>query len=200
MTRKDETPDELREIDRALSAIRFEPRASLGSEIEGRLRRGESPAGRPRSERPRWLWPVAAGVVLAAGVITSLDRGGERVTIDQCCYDLDGGGVADDGVLIVADRDERVHRLSVYEDQDRSKGFSPADILRFERGADPLVEGPLEAGLTTFQHCCLDYDGGGYDDDGLLIVGRPPDRVVMAAIYETRRTDATGDLPRFLLR
>ena len=40
------------------------------------------------------------------------------------------------------------------------------------------------AGLVTIEHCCLDFDGGGPADDGLLVIGVPPDRVVMAAIYE----------------
>jgi hypothetical protein len=38
----------------------------------------------------------------------------------------------------------------------------------------------------TTQHCCLDFDGGGPADDGLLVIGVPPDRVMMAAIYERR--------------
>jgi hypothetical protein len=36
----------------------------------------------------------------------------------------------------------------------------------------------------TIEHCCLDFDGGGPADDGLVVIGVPPDRVVMAAIYE----------------
>lgn len=40
------------------------------------------------------------------------------------------------------------------------------------------------ADLITIRHCCLDFDGGGPDDDGLLVLGVPPDRVMMAALYE----------------
>ena len=36
-------PPDLEALDRSLSGIRFQPRASLGPEIEGRLRRGETP-------------------------------------------------------------------------------------------------------------------------------------------------------------
>ena len=41
-------------------------------------------------------------------------------------------------------------------------------------------------GLVTTEHCCLDFDGGGPSDDALLVIGVPPDRVMMAAIYERR--------------
>jgi hypothetical protein len=41
-------------------------------------------------------------------------------------------------------------------------------------------------GLTTFRHCCLDYDGGGPPDDGILVIAAPPDRIHAAAIYELR--------------
>ncbi|MBA3259286.1 MAG: hypothetical protein H0T68_07475, partial [Gemmatimonadales bacterium] len=47
------------------------------------------------------------------------------------------------------------------------------------------MEGPPGQDLVTIERCCLDFDGGGPDDDGLLVIGVPPDRIVMAAIYET---------------
>ena len=37
-------PPDLEALDRSLSGIRFQPRASLGPEIQGRLRRGETPS------------------------------------------------------------------------------------------------------------------------------------------------------------
>jgi hypothetical protein len=40
-------------------------------------------------------------------------------------------------------------------------------------------------GIVSTERCCLDFDGGGPEDDGLLVIGAPPDRVFMAAIYET---------------
>jgi hypothetical protein len=107
------------------------------------------------------------------------------VTVDRCCYDLDGGGDDDDGVLILAERDDRVHRLRVYEDRDGSRSFTPADLVRLDRGATPAVHGLAGKGIVTIERCCLDFDGGGPDDDGLLVIGVPPDRVIMAAIYET---------------
>jgi len=54
-------PDDVRELDRLLSSVRFAPRASLGPELEGRVRRG----GRPADERRRRLWQI-----LELGAIT----------------------------------------------------------------------------------------------------------------------------------
>jgi hypothetical protein len=106
--------------------------------------------------------------------------------VDRCCYDLDGGSERDDGVLVLARRNEEIRRLAVYEDRDGSRTYSEGDVLRFARGTVPTV---LEAtcDLVTTQHCCLDFDGGGPEDDGLLVVGVPPDRVMMVAVYEESR-------------
>jgi hypothetical protein len=107
------------------------------------------------------------------------------VTVDRCCYDLDGGGEADDGVLVLAERNDRVHRLRVYEDLDGSGGYTAGDLVRLDRGGEPAIHGTAGDGLITIERCCLDFDGGGPEDDGLLVMGVPPDRVIMAAIYET---------------
>ncbi|MGH7525257.1 MAG: hypothetical protein ACREMX_00975 [Gemmatimonadales bacterium] len=173
------------ELDRSLRGISFRPRASLGPEVLGRLRRGErsKSAVAPRRRRPG-LAGLAAGLFLAAGTVLAL-RGPPSVVVDRCCYDLDGGGDADDGVLIHAERDARVHRLQVYEDRDGSRSYSATDLIRLDRGNQPSMQGPPGQGLVTIERCCLDFDGGGPDDDGLLVIGVPPDRVVMAAIYET---------------
>jgi hypothetical protein len=133
---------------------------------------------------------TAAVAVLAAGVALALANFGSfssthAVTVDRCCYDLDGGGDADDGVLILAERDSRVHRLRVYEDADGSDSFTPGDIVRLDRAGEPAMHGLAGEGIATIERCCLDFDGGGPDDDGLLVIGVPPDRVLMAAIYET---------------
>jgi len=182
-----DAPDDLRDLDRALRAVRFEPPSSFGAELAGRARRGEAPRPSPRDARPA----LVAACVLAAGLAAlavGLPRLGGRqlVTIDRCCYDLDGGGVADDGVRIVARRDAEVRQLLVYEDADRSGGFTPADVVRLERDGGPALAQAGLAGLVTLERCCLDFDGGGSQDDGLLVIGVPPDRVVMAAIFERR--------------
>jgi hypothetical protein len=189
----DETaPPELEELDRRLRGVRFEPRASLGPELSGRLRHGE----RSKSALSSWrLRPavaaLAASILLIAGTILTL-RHHSDVVVDRCCYDLDGGGDEDDGVLVMAQRDAKVHRLQLYEDRDRSRSFSSGDLVRLDRGTDPAMLAAGAAGLVTREHCCVDFDGGGPDDDALLVIGVPPDRVVMAAIYERR---AGGALP-----
>jgi hypothetical protein len=128
--------------------------------------------------------------VLAAGGGLALANSGwltgsHAVTVDRCCYDLDGGRHPDDGVLILAERDAGVHRLRVYEDRDGSRSYTPGDLVRLDRGAEPAVYGLAGKGIVTTEHCCVDFDGGGPDDDGLLVIGVAPDRVLMAAIYET---------------
>jgi hypothetical protein len=177
-------PPELTDLDRALRGVRFEPRSSLGPEIEGRVRRGERPDTGARHGRfLRAAWGLSASIVVlvvAGGVLFTR----RPVLIDRCCFDLDGGGAADDGVTLVADRDAKVHRLRLYEDHDHSGTFSPGDVVRLDRGDRPSIRGNSSSGLVTTEHCCLDFDGGGASDDALVVMGVPPDRVVMAAIYE----------------
>jgi hypothetical protein len=180
----------LEDLDRALRGVQFRPRASLGPELLGRVRRGErSKSAVPSRRRRPALAAIAAVAVLVLGV--SLARGVPgSVVVDRCCYDLDGGGDADDGVLVVGERDAAVHQLRIYEDLDGSRSFSAGDVIRLDRGGTPAMQGAAASGLVTTDHCCLDFDGGGPADDGLLVIGVPPDRVVMAAIYE--RADSGG--------
>ncbi len=184
-----ELPPDLEELDRKLRGISFRPRASLGPELLGRLRRGERSKGAATSwsNRPA-LAAAAAGLILAAGTVLVLLSPGS-VLVDRCCYDLDGGGDADDGVVVLAERDAEVHRLQVYEDLDGSGHFNAGDLIRLDRRGAPALHGASIPGLVTIERCCLDFDGGGPADDGLIVIGVPPDRVVMAAIYET------GDAP-----
>ncbi len=184
-----EMPDGLRDLDQKLRSVHFGPRASFGPELLGRLRRGDRPSGGGRGHLRRHLATAAVAVLTAGGALALANFGPlahiGAVTVDRCCYDLDGGGDADDGVLILAQRDDRVHRLRVYEDLDGSRSFTSADMVRLDRGAEPAVHGLAGQGMVTIERCCLDFDGGGPDDDGLLVIGVPPDRVLMAAIYET---------------
>lgn len=177
-------PEELRPLDRALAAVRFRPREGLGTELAGRAARGEVPAPRARSVRRRRT--AAAVAACAAGLVVLLWAGwtSRLVTVDRCCYDLDGGVEEDDGVLVLARRNEEIRRLAVYEDRDGSRSYTEGDVLRFSRGAEPTLLDPAADDLITTRHCCLDFDGGGPDDDGLLVVGVPPDRVMMVAVYE----------------
>jgi hypothetical protein len=137
------------------------------------------------------MLPAAAAAILLLASAMYL-RPTASVVVDRCCFDLDGGGEQDDGVLVVAERDSRVHRLEVYEDRDRSRAFSSGDVVRLDRRGAPTMGADAAEGLVATRHCCVDLDGGGPDDDALLVIGVPPDRVVMAAIYENRVGERRG--------
>lgn len=191
MSGPEHLPPDLEELDRSLRGIHFEPRASLGPELAGRVRRGERSKGVvPPRRIPAALWAAAAALIVCV-VGAWLTQPAPRLTIDRCCYDLDGGGPADDGVLLLAERDAEIHRLRIYEDLDGSGGYTTGDPVRLDRGRVLAMHHAPAAGLITTEHCCLDFDGGDYDDDGLLVIGVPPNRVVMAAIYERPRSGSS---------
>ncbi len=195
MSEDREIPPELAEMDRDLRGIRFQPRASLGPEVLGRLRRGERSTGAvPPRRRRQALAALAVLLVAAAGTALAL-RGSGRVVVDRCCYDLDGGGETDDGVVVFAERDAKVHQLRIYEDLDGSGAYTEGDLVRLDRGDSPAMHQASVAGLVTIEHCCIDFDGGGPADDGLVVIGVPPDRVVMAAIYERPIRAVAGSAP-----
>ena len=191
----------LAELDRTLRGIAFAPRASLGPELLGRLRRGERSKGAGLAAAspsgPRQAWHGGPGRWRRARFLRCVPRG--RSTVDRCCYDLDGGGDADDGVLILAERDAKVHQLT------RLRGSRPLAQLHRQRSrpARPRATSPAmhEASLprdsSPSSTAASTSTAAGPDDDGLLVIGVPPDRVVMAAIYERRarpdgrRTSAT---------
>jgi len=180
-------PDDLRELERLLQAVHFEPRASLGAEVMGRWRRGEVAREGPAVALRRILGLLGVAGLLAvggSGFWLLAWQPLHRITVDRCCQDLDGGGDADDGLLVVSQHGSRIHYLKIYEDRDHSGSYSPGDPVRFVRRGSPVLSGPLEPGVRTVEFCCLDYDGGGPSDDALLVVGLPPDRITMAAIYE----------------
>jgi hypothetical protein len=174
------------ELDSLLRRVRFVPRASFGAELVGRVRRGEQPTLESGYSAPRRFWTALLLAGLAAILAVVMLAPESRVTVDRCCYDLDGGGTADDGTLIVARRDGRVYQLSVYEDLDGSGSLTSADIVRFKRVGTPKPEQFIPEGLTRIRYCCQDLDGGGPADDGIFVVATPPDRVHTAAIYELR--------------
>lgn len=183
------TPRDERDLERQLERVRFEPRASLGPEIRGRVERGEEPRRFPPDRRRILTWAgasVAAALAVAAVGLAAHQSGGE-VRVDRCCQDLDGGGDADDGIVVVTRRGETVRYLKIYEDLDGSGDFSPGDRVRFIRQGTPVITGSAE-GTRTTEFCCLDYDGGGPDDDALLVIARPPDRITMAALVERGST------------
>jgi hypothetical protein len=184
MTEERQPAPDLEQLDRELRGVQFRPRASLGPEVLGRLRRGEWSKGAVPPRRRRLAGVALAAMLMLAAGITLMLRAPGTVVVDRCCYDLDGGGDTDDGVVVLAERDAKVHQLRIYEDLDRSGDFTVADLIRLDRGPSPSMHEAAAEGLVTIEHCCLDFDGGGPADDGLVVLGVPPDRVVMAAIYE----------------
>jgi hypothetical protein len=198
-------PDDLSELHRKLRSVSFAPRASFEPELLGRLRRRDEPYGGSLRHPRRHLLSAAIalfGVAVLVGVARLVPGWwGDAVTVDRCCYDLDGGGAADDGVLVLAQRDDRVHRLRIYEDLDSSRSYTAGDLVRLDRGRKPaILSAGNDRGVVTIKRCCLDFDGGGPDDDGLLVIGVPPDRVLMAAIYETGSNAAGRGSEGWLLR
>lgn len=186
MNEDDKLPQELQELDRALRGVRFEPRASLGAEIEGRVQRGEGP--NPALTRRRQYWPAAAAAILIIAASSAiLLRPGAMPDreVDRCCVDFDGGEDHDDGVVVTLDGQDRIKSLVLYEDVDGSRSRTEGDIVRFARGDAAALHQLPVGSVATINRCCLDLDGGGAEDDGVLVLGHPPDRVLMAAVYET---------------
>jgi hypothetical protein len=196
VTQDPELPEALKDLDASLLGVRFQPRASLLPEVLGRLRREEPLKGVAPLHRSRLaLRAIAAALVAAVGVAIWVGQRSHGITMDHCCYDLDGGGSFDDGVLVVTRGGEAVRRIAVYEDRDGSRSLTSGDVVRFERGSTLTVGDTAAEGLVTTRHCCLDYDGGGPADDGLLVMGVPPDRVMMVALYEVRPRQPSPHYP-----
>ena len=189
-------PKEVQELARLLRSIHFECRPSLGPEVVGRARRAIEPPRPRRDGVRRTLAALAIAVPLALTGLLGL--GWRRLhtltqprLVDQCCFDLDGGGVADDGVLVLAGDHESIRHLTIYEDVDGSHSFTPGDRIRFSRGATDVLQPPNAPELSAFHQCCLDYDGGGKPDDGVLVLTVPPSHIVMASIYDIKEGDAS---------
>lgn len=203
----------LEELDRALRRLRFRPRPSLQAKI---LTRHASHRPRRHGHHRYALIGTAAAALLVmalwwAGhgprdgdpVVWSTSGHETPIRLDHCCADLDGGLAEDDGVLILVGSDEAVLDLLVYEDRDGSGTYSPGDPVRLAPDHLPEPGVAPGSGLVTLDRCCLDYDAGGPADDGLYLVGHPPDRLLMAALYEDRDGNgiaSPGDLVRYLLR
>jgi hypothetical protein len=82
---------------------------------------------------------VAAVLVLGALLSVSLRQqpathsrtAGATHVQDVCCFNLDGGGRRDDGMLTVSRADQVVDCVVLYEDRAGKRAFSPRDPLRF---------------------------------------------------------------------
>lgn len=183
------------ETDRLLAGIRFVPRASLGPEIAGRVRRGETSTGgfAPWRSAIRYWLPVAAAMVLTvpAGVLAWRGLATPVLRGDHCCQDLDGGGNTDDGYVVEA-RGRRIERLTLYEDIDGDGRLSTADRVRLARGATPVLAD--DSVHSSIRICCVDLDGEGPADDGLLVLSGPGEHVVLAGIFEQRARTSAAEL------
>jgi hypothetical protein len=180
-----QTSEDLKKLERLLRLARFHPRESFQAELLGRVRRGEKPAGyrRPSLFSGR-IAALLAGLAAILGLILLQPDG--RITVDRCCFDLDGGGIADDGARISGVGQGGPFQISVYEDRDGSGDLTPSDIVRFERTGTPELAQLTSPGIAKIQHCCQDFDGEGPADDGIFVLVTPPDRVHSAAIYQLR--------------
>ena len=186
-------------MSRDLSQLRrlsIEPRASLEAEIAGRFLRGErAPLGRPS----RISRPALAAVLILAATLLEADYTRDAwsrdpvATVDRCCQDLDGGGSADDGILVESVKGEEVHHLVVYEDQAHQGHWTPANIVRYERRGGPSFHAPRSSsGLRVHQVCCGNYDGGIDNDDGVIVLLSDSNDVLMAAVF-TNESRAPGN-------
>ncbi len=50
---------------------------------------------------------------------------------DICCWDLDGGGRSDDGVMTLSSAGELLDCVVLYDDRDRSRSFTQGDAVRY---------------------------------------------------------------------
>lgn len=184
---KRNSDERIEEMDKLLRSIRFEPRSSLGPELWGALPGGGAYSAHP-STSPWLVAAFLAATLLLGAVIAGLWQKvvpNLRISVvDHCCFDFDGGGESDDGIIVTTRAGSKVRQLTIYEDRDHSHSFTAADTVRYTRGKDPIMTPLLASGLGVKKLCCLDYDGGGKSDDGLLIIGQAPDQIAAAAIFE----------------
>lgn len=179
----DHVPADLDALDRQLRAVQFEPRASLGAELEGRARRGEQAQG---AVGPLQSFAVRSalalvGVAAVAALVVGVTPPPHRV--DICCEDLVGNQAANDGMVLNLDPRGRVTSMLLYEDLDGSRSRTVADRVRFVRGSDLEMDAAAhEDGHSTHVQCCEDLDGEGMADDGVLVMGHLPDQIHFAAL------------------
>jgi hypothetical protein len=90
-------------------------------------------AARRRAAR----WPlglgalgVAAASLVYVASIPAGRPGGVAGVRDVCCWDLDGGGLGDDGIFTRSRDGQVVECAIVYDDADASRSLTPADVVR----------------------------------------------------------------------
>lgn len=125
--------DELRDLDLRASELLSRVNDAAPGDAGGR---------RPRRVR----WPLGIGAVAAALLLFYLSPARSPVgrgdgTNDVCCFDLDGGGRGDDGVFTRSSDGEVVECVILYDDIDRSRSLTLADIIRSVSGGDTCQTG-----------------------------------------------------------
>jgi hypothetical protein len=199
------------ELDRAAEVLLSAPNLQVDASEAWRrlsvLARSRDPGARPstlsigsmeRGRRVRWLAGAGLAAGLAAVALGLLwlrkvadPRPGESASPalqDVCCWDLDGGGPGDDGVVTVTLPGQRVVALTVYEDENGNGSLTRLDPIRFASsstaGERPSIPEPQIGGVSLVRDvCCADYDHGGPADDGVLTVTRA-ERVWRVVLYE----------------
>jgi hypothetical protein len=92
----------------------------------------------PRTASTRLAWALAAvfaivALTLAADRVRSVSRASPVADgrQDICCWDLDGGGKSDDGVMTLSSAGELLDCVVLYDDRDRSRSFTQGDAVRY---------------------------------------------------------------------
>lgn len=197
-------PPELRGVDRELRGIRFDPRPGLEDEVLAGLRSGRredaihGPGARRSARLGRAGRAVAVlAVVAAVGLLVRAAGGGGEGGAPGSTATQDDAAPAGESFAIRWGSDARVLALGARATPARGPEQQGLRCGRVEnrlgcRGTAPgpthfaAARGP--AVLRDF--CCLDYDGGGPEDDGVRVVAGQGEAVVSFWIYEDR--DGTG--------
>jgi hypothetical protein len=90
-------------------------------------------SGRRRFTVAAWALAVVMALSLAA-VAHFRSRSGAPEPLarrDICCWDLDGGGPGDDGVMTVSRPGEQLACVVLYDDVDRSRSLTRGDVIRY---------------------------------------------------------------------
>lgn len=104
------------------------------------VRRDAAEPRRRRLRFPAAQWVLAVTAVVAAATLfvrpwTSAEppRADGAVTNhrDICCWDLDGGGPGDDGVMTLSRAGEQLDCVVLYDDRDGSRSLTRGDIIRY---------------------------------------------------------------------
>jgi hypothetical protein len=100
-----------------------------------------------RFATPQLAWTMTAALAVVATALAVGRGNGAMATAvgpgrqDVCCWDLDGGGPSDDGVMTISREGEMLDCVVLYDDLDRSRSFSYGDAVRY-------MSRPESCGLT----------------------------------------------------